>query len=117
MTILGQVPAQKNSKKISCRGNRPVLYTLPAVKQWQEDVAWQLKGCRPVKGTVSVKITIFNGDRRRRDLDNQATSILDALVKAGVIEDDSCKVVTELHIYYGGVDKISPRANIEVNEA
>lgn len=37
-----------------------------------------------------IVITIFRvSDKRRRDLDNMQTTILDCLVKAGILDDDS----------------------------
>lgn len=51
-----------------------------------------IRCCRdvePITGPVSVKIYLYPPDRRRRDVDNYAKAILDALVHAGVLEDDS----------------------------
>jgi Holliday junction resolvase RusA-like endonuclease len=42
-----------------------------------------------IPGDVSVEILVIKPDRRRRDLDNMAKSIIDALVLNGVIDDDS----------------------------
>ena len=64
--------------------------------------------------TYAVKMVIYQKDRHRRDLDNQMTTILDALVKAGVIPDDSDKYVRRLEVEYGGVDSADPRAIIEI---
>lgn len=42
-------------------------------------------------------------DNRRRDADNYSGKhVLDALVKAGVIEDDNSKNITELHTFFRG---------------
>ena len=66
--------------------------------------------------TYEVSIFIWTKDRTRRDLDNQATSILDALVAAGVIPDDSMKYVISLQVEFMGVDKNDPRAEVTVRK-
>lgn len=69
------------------------------------------------KGTTyGIKMTIYNETARRRDLDNQATSILDALTKSGAIVDDCAKYVRKLVIEYGGIDRLNPRAEIVIVE-
>lgn len=45
--------------------------------------------CEVIDGPVSVKIYLYPPDRRRRDVDNYAKAILDALVHAKVLKDDS----------------------------
>ena len=43
----------------------------------------------PMTGPLAVRIVAHPPDRRRRDLDNIAKSLLDALEHGGVYEDDS----------------------------
>ncbi len=52
----------------------------------QEYVSQHNFGC--AKGRLRVSIEAFPPDKRKRDLDNLPKGILDALVHAGVIEDD-----------------------------
>lgn len=54
-----------------------------------------------VGGPLSVRIHAFPPDRRRRDLDNLQKALLDAVVAAGVIEDDSN--IDELTVTRGAV--------------
>lgn len=56
-----------------------------------------------IGGPLSVEITAFPPDRRRRDLDNLQKALLDAVVAAGVIEDDSN--IDELKVTRGGVQR------------
>ena len=58
---------------------------------WLREVSSVIKsqGLVYIPGPVSVEILIIKPDRRRRDLDNMAKSVLDALVLNGVIDDDS----------------------------
>ena len=59
-------------------------------------------------------IEIYAPNGIRRDLDNQATSIFDALVKAGVLADDCFKFVKAFSVKFGGIDKFNPRAVIKI---
>lgn len=61
-----------------------------------------------------VRFDIYAGDNIRRDLDNQATTLFDALVRAGALADDSRKVIEGFAVYDGGVDKENPRAEITI---
>ena len=54
-----------------------------------------------VGGPLSVRVHAFPPDRRRRDLDNLQKALLDAVVAAGVIEDDSN--IDELQVVRGKV--------------
>jgi crossover junction endodeoxyribonuclease RusA len=52
-------------------------------------------------GKISITLEFFFADKRRRDPDNYAFSakfLLDGLVKAGIITDDSFNEVVELRI-------------------
>ena len=42
-----------------------------------------------LSGAVSLSLDCYPPDRRRRDIDNIRKSLLDSLVNAGVLEDDS----------------------------
>jgi Holliday junction resolvase RusA-like endonuclease len=116
ITISGQTPAQKNSKSIAYnRGTgKPFIMSNQNVKSWQNIAAVELLSYRrkePLKGRQELSVVFYVKDNRRRDLDNMLTTIQDALVKAGIIEDDSWK-----SLKIGGVDaqldKLNPRAEI-----
>lgn len=61
-----------------------------------------------------ISIKLYEPNWQRRDIDNQATSILDALVAARVIENDDVKHVKALAVTMAGVDKDDPRAEITI---
>lgn len=54
-------------------------------------------GQPPIPGGVAVSVEFYPPDRRRRDIDNPLKCLLDSIVKAGCIEDDSR--IGELHAY------------------
>lgn len=59
------------------------------------------KAARRINSHVAMTVLLHAPDRRRRDVDNYAKSLLDSLVKSGVLEDDS--VVRDLRLVWGDV--------------
>ena len=116
LTITGQTPAQKNSKSIAYnRGTgKPFIMSNQNVKTWQNTAAIELLRYRikePLQGRQELSIMFYVKDNRRRDLDNMLTTIQDALVKAGILEDDSWKRLRVGSID-AELDKLNPRAEI-----
>lgn len=74
---------------VTRRGRR---YTLPAVERYRAAVRLTWLGARLTRigGAVRVWLDLWPPDARRRDADNAEKLIFDALVRAGVIDDDSC---------------------------
>lgn len=66
---------------------------------------------------LEVRLAFFNRDKRRHDLDNMASSVLDLMVDAGLIVDDTCLVVKSVQLSYQGVDKEKPRVEVIVRSA
>ncbi len=110
--IYGSTPSKKNSKIISCRGNRPCLFPSAKYTSWHKDALNQLQGAKKITSS-GITITFFASDNRKFDLTNKAESIMDTLVDAGLLEDDNYSVVSDLHLKFGGVDKGNARAVIE----
>ncbi len=118
ITILGQTPSQKNAKTIAYnrRTGKPFPMSKQNVKDWQEYAALQLRLIspkKPLEGRQSISIMFYLKDRRRRDIDNMLTTIQDALVKAGILRDDSW-----LNLKVGNLDATldpnKPRAEIKL---
>jgi len=83
-------------------------------KNLKEDYCWQLYSQKKEKftGKVSIKIDLYFGDKRIRDIDNYHKLTLDALTETGVWEDDSQAyemIVTK------GYDKENPRVELVIN--
>jgi len=120
ITITGQTPAQKNNKTVGTnRFTGKVFVTSnPRVKEWQKEADKQIKMFDyRFEKPVALDIQIWNKDNRARDLDNQVSSILDALVKASILVDDSCKYVNQILVSFRGVEKENPKAVITFYEA
>lgn len=58
---------------------------------WSRSAAWEIRAQRPgrLEGAVWIEIALERPDAHRRDCSNFIKGIEDALVDAGVIEDDS----------------------------
>lgn len=127
LTYNGTVYSKKNSKRIiyNPRTKRPMLISSKQAEAQEDEMArafmrqanahgWNLE-IAPAKDKIyEVTMGIWQPDHRRRDLDNQATAILDALVKAAVLPDDDVEHVRDLRVVATGVDKSAPRALIEI---
>ena len=64
--------------------------------------------------TYRIKAKFYHQSNRRRDLDNEMTSVLDALTKSGAIADDCRQFVKLLYVEDGGIDSNDPRAEIAI---
>lgn len=117
LTISGTTPSKKNSR-INTRSGRS--FPSKRFSEWEKtavpELQEQFKGFRVTDYPISITIVSFNGDNRRHDLDNQCSSILDTLVKAGIIEDDNQKYIESIQLQYGGHDKVNPRCEIYIDD-
>lgn len=121
LTITGNVPSQKNGKEIAMRkdGTRFVRSN-DRVKTWQnaaiQELQIQFMGYVVTGYPIDLTLIFFFDNKRRHDLDNAASGVLDAMVKAGIIEDDNVNFVQCLALQYGGIDKTNPRVEIYLDE-
>ena len=109
--ILGLTPSKKNSKIMSCRGNRPCLFPSSKYTAWHKDAMMQVMGKQPIQSKELI-LTFFAGDNRKYDLTNKAESVMDLLVDVGLIEDDNYSIISDLHLHFGGVEKNNARVEI-----
>ena len=91
----------------------------PSMKRsWTEVIAMLARNqMEPIKGRVDIVIRSYEPDKRR-DPDNVCAGafkfILDGLVKAGIIETDSQKVINDMRFPPIRTDKINPRVEVLV---
>ena len=117
----GVVYSKKNSKSIikNRRTGKPMIVASKKAKDMEKNMASEFSAQRGERSAInrpsSVHMKLYRKDNFKRDLDNVATSVLDGLVKGGVLDDDNYSVVKSLHIEDCGVDKNNPRVEIEIN--
>ena len=67
---------------------------------------------------VVLTYTYYAKSKRRLDVSNPCSIIdkftCDALVKAGILEDDSSKQIKKVIYKYGGIDKNNPRCELKI---
>ena len=72
------------------------------------------------KEPVVLTYTYYAKSKRRLDVSNPCSIIdkftCDALVKAGVLEDDSSKQIKKVIYKYGGIDKENPRCELVIKK-
>ena len=85
--------------------------------QWTTQAAWEAKIQRAgkVKGPYALYIVACRPDARKRDLDNLAKPLSDALKTAGIIEDDS--LCARLEMSWGAPGKTVLVTVISTKEA
>ena len=58
----------------------------------------QMLGLFPLDDPADVTITLHPPDKRKRDADNYGKAVMDALVDAGVLEDDNSEYVRSITV-------------------
>ena len=119
-TLPGRVPSKKNSLRRIKRGNK--IYTVSSEKHtaWAKEMHLRLmsqknklRQGKPIETVGELFIKIYFPDNRKADLTNKAESIMDAMVDAGILQDDDWHVVGVLHLV-GAYDKEKPRAEVSI---
>ena len=116
LIIKGALPGRNESEK-AARSHWAVGAKLK--KDNTDLVMWECKTqkIKPVQEKARVEITFYEKDMRR-DSDNVYGGlkyILDGLVKAGVIKDDSRRYI-DLYINPVELDRQNPRIEIKIKE-
>lgn len=116
IVLPGRIPSKKNSKQWIVRGGRRFLVPSLNHSAWHDSQLSRIieNRVRPLKPITrcQVMIDIYFPDKHRYDLTNKAESIMDLLVDARIIEDDSHEICYDIHLVSMGVDRSNPRAEI-----
>jgi Holliday junction resolvase RusA-like endonuclease len=114
---------QKNSKQIIWAKRYPFqrsprLIDKPKVIKWRKDITSQARaqwaGKDPLTGDLGVIVVAYLGKRQRPDVDNLAAGPLDAIEKAGVVENDR---QFSFAVIIRRTDWEDPRVEVFVTEA
>lgn len=115
--IDGAIPSLKNSKRIvRGKNGKPIIIKSQAAMDFFDRHIKYLSTIPCIhENNLFIEILFTPQDRRSKDLDNVATTILDLLVLANIIKDDNFNVVSELNIKVN-MDRIRPGAFIKIWE-
>lgn len=110
IVIKGLTPSKKNSR-INTRSG----LSFPSSKYtaWHKDACKQLIGVSKIPKGSPIKFIYYSDSKRSGDLSNKWQSIEDTLTDCGIIEDDNWFILPDIHMIFGGIDKLNPRAEIE----
>lgn len=120
LVISGECPSKKNSR-INTRSGRSFpskRYTAwlnSALIQLVDQIADFRRNGKQLafERGLELTVTFYHGDLKRRDSDNQLSSVLDMLVDAQVIPDDNWEILPIKHIF-DAYDKGNPRCVISL---
>lgn len=109
-TLFGE-PKSKQRPRVTSRGAYTPKETVEAERAIRD--LWRDQGQEPFQYQLLVDLTFYNGNRRRRDLDNMAKLVLDALNKEAYADDVQ---VVELNCRKIFTDKENARTEIALIE-
>lgn len=118
LVVRGNVKAKKNNKMVAYnrKTGKPFILTNKSTDDYMKDAIQQLKdqfeGYKITEYPIGIQMTFYYPTKHRKDIDNSATTILDCMKHAGIIEDDDVTHVNELYSFFGGYDKEDPRVEI-----
>lgn len=118
IVVHGNVKAKKNNKTMALNRKTGKMFPMTdkATTEYMKDAIQQMKdqfeGLKISDYPINVQMVFYYPTKHRKDIDNSMSTILDCMVKAGVIEDDDVTHVNELYAFFGGYDKDDPRVEI-----
>lgn len=122
LIIKGNVKAKKNNKMVAYnrKSGKPFIMTKKDTDDYMQDAIRQMKeqfeGYKITQYPITVQMAFYYPSKHRKDIDNSATTILDCMKAAGVIEDDDCTHINELYLFFAGYDKENPRVEVYLED-
>lgn len=122
LEISGDPPSLKNSKQIfvNRKTGKPFITSSKNSKVWQASAIDQLrdqfKGLVVSGYPINIAVEFWFGSKRRKDLDNALSGVMDALVQAEVIVDDDVAHVDNISVSFAGYDKNEPKVIIYLDD-
>ncbi len=113
---------KKNNPRIYHAGKRTIVLPSKAYEKFENDCLKLIpsKYRININYPVNVKVLYYVKTKRRIDKTNLESAIMDVLVKAGVLADDSA-ISPEVVVSTDGsrvlIDKSNPRIEIEISKA
>lgn len=117
-TIPLEPKTKKNSQRIITRRDRygrprPMIIPSQSYMDYEKEA---VKYCpkKHIDYCVNVKAYYFRRKHHRVDLTNLESALMDVLVKAGTLKDDSCSIVVSTDGSRVFFDKDNPRTEVEI---
>ena len=116
LTLLGRIPAKKNSRKMCRNARTGKRFTVPSDRytEWHDNAKGQLfvQYHKKILEVQEIQMDFYMPDNIRKDLTNTAESVMDLLVDCEILEDDSWQHIPRIFLDARGIDKQNPRVDI-----
>lgn len=110
--------SKKNSQQIltNPKTGRPFIMPSKKYKEYEKDALWFIPKGETINKPVNVKCLFYMPTRRKCDLVNMQESILDVMVKAGLLADDNYSIVQSMDGSRVLYDKGNPRTEVYITD-
>lgn len=112
--LKGNPQSTNHIYKTTCRGKFASVYMSKEGKDLKQSYQWQIKSQykgKPKTGDIDLRIELFFGDNRKRDIDNYNKILLDAFT--GILWEDDSQIQSLLIVK--NKDIKNPRIELTVN--
>lgn len=121
ITVLGKPITKKNSQRIlyNQKTRRPFISPSKQYLHYRADFLIQVRSFRrknPFNEPICIQALYYMPDRRKVDITNLMNATHDLLTEAGIIADDSSKIVKSVDGTRVLVDKDNPRVEITITK-